>query len=134
MWVKTQDGKTTINVDRFTIIENSYELIGEEIYEEIFRYMADADYFVDKTKNISLINKYMQAANMKFPFTHYVVSFNLKENKTNYAIVCGDVILGTYPTLERAEYVRKNHLERYLLDADRVIVDLSKETDVTDNA
>lgn len=118
MWVRTQDGKLTIKVDRFEItpFKNGYEekertarLSGEEEYK----------HFLQSHNDCKIIRtNYFDADVFGAPTWGVIYSIPVYV----YAIVCNDVVLGEYSTMAKAEYVRSKYIEALIKEGLRGVV------------
>jgi hypothetical protein len=133
MWVRTQDGKTTIKVDRFTIIEEvSGPRYSSEPKEAIIRGNKEFDAFMaihkdDEKKLISHDNVY-DVEKCEW-VTVWKIVYREAIYDCIYFIVCGDVVLGTYSSLERAEKVR-DYMESYIMEDFETILWIPKDEEV----
>lgn len=133
MWVRTQDGKTTINVDRFTIIEEvSGPRYSSEAKEVVLRGNNEFDAFMaihkDDEKTIISRNKVYDVEKCEW-VTVWKIMYREAIYDYTYFIVCGDVVLGTYSSLEKAKKVRDDYLEMWIRNGGPMIF-IPKDEDI----
>lgn len=117
MWVRTQDGKTTIKVDRFTVEEKH---TGEYCDVLTFRFQdhIELQEFKDANPLAQIVSVQEDVREYSDFYTgysrliHYVLKCKMPVIK--FCITCGDVVLGTYSSLEKAEKVRDDYLENWI--------------------
>lgn len=130
MWIRTQDGKTTINVDRFTVeskVKNgvnegekfSKKFESEEKYRKFNKDnpdLVEVDHIEDTTYGLwDGYNKVIKATYIK-PVRVGVIT-------------CGDVVLGEYSSLKKAEKVRDD-MEKWLKDDAYAILHMPQDESV----
>ena len=129
MWVRTQDGKTTIKVDRFTVEQEKRGVVVDEIRKRFVDHDELEAFLKDNPELEVLSKEVVYWCNPMYPWDDERLHVKLGKVKRKGFIKCGDVILGEYSSLEEAEKVRTNCLEALILHGGLTILFMPKETD-----